>query len=128
MTTWVYLDLEDLLVVAAAAVGGEVAVRDYGLLASAAARPATSVFGADAYPDAYTKAAALLHSLATNHPLVDGNKRLAWLATAVFLDLNHHPVTGTDDQIVELVDAVADGTLREVDKIAEALARLRAPD
>lgn len=127
MTSWVYLDLEDLLVIAGAAVGGEVAVRDYGLLASAAARPATSVFGADAYPDAFTKAAALLHSLATNHPLVDGNKRLAWLATVVFLELNNHSVAGTDDAIVDLVVAVADGTLREVDKIAEALARLCPP-
>ena len=127
MTSWVYLDLEDLLMIAAAAVGGEVTVRDYGLLASAAARPATSVFGADAYPDAFTKAAALLHSLGTNHPLVDGNKRLAWLATSVFLDLNDHTVAGTDDEIVELVVAVADGTLREVEKIAEAVARLCPP-
>jgi death-on-curing protein len=125
VTDWVYLDLEDLLAIAAAAVDGDIAVRDYGLLESAAARPAASVFGADAYPDAFTKAAALLHSLATNHPLVDGNKRLAWLATVVFLDLNGHPVTGTDDEIVDLVVAVADGSVREVDKLAEALAGLR---
>jgi death-on-curing protein len=124
VTGWVYLDLEDLLAIAAAAVAGDVAVRDYGLLESAAARPAASVFGADAYPDAVTKAAALLHSLATNHPLVDGNKRLAWLATVVFLDLNGHNVAGSDDEIVDLVVAVADGSVREVDKIAAALARL----
>lgn len=63
-------------------------MRDLRLLASAAGRPATRLFGYDAYPDLSLKAAALLHSLARNHPLVDGNERLAWLATAVFLDLN----------------------------------------
>ena len=86
-----YLDLDDLLLIGRDAVGGEVVVRDYGLLESALARPQTTVFGADAYPDLPTKAAALLHSLARNHALVDGNKRLAWLATYVFLDINGLP-------------------------------------
>lgn len=62
----------------------EVALRDRGLLASAAARPQTTVFGEDAYPSFAEKAAALMHSLARNHPLVDGNRRLAWAATRVF--------------------------------------------
>lgn len=117
-----FLDLDDLLVIARDAVGGEVLVRDHGLLASAAARPQTTVFGEDAYPTLHTKAAALMHSLACNHPLVDGNKRLAWLATYVFLDINGDPPQAGDDEVVELVLAVADGTLRDVEKIAERLA------
>ncbi len=75
-----YLDLDDLLEIARRAVGDEVKVRDYGLLESALARPRASVFGQDAYPDLHLKAAALLHSLARNRALVDGNKRLSWTA------------------------------------------------
>ena len=117
-----YLDLADLLLIASDAVGGEVAVRDFGLLESALARPQTSVFGADAYPDVPTKAAALLHSLARNHALGDGNTRLAWLATYVFLDINDHRVTATNDEVVEFVLAVAAG---ELDDVATIAARLR---
>ncbi|MGQ0576015.1 MAG: type II toxin-antitoxin system death-on-curing family toxin [Pseudonocardia sp.] len=120
MTT--FLDVEDLLLIARDAVGGGFAVRDHGLLASAAARPQTTVFGEDAYPPLHLKAAALLHSLTCNHPLVDGNERLAWLATYVFLDLNGHRVVASQDDVVELVLAVADGTLREVDQIGKRLA------
>ena len=69
-----FLDLDDVLEIARQAVEGDVAVGDYGLLESALARPRASVFGQDAYPDLHLKAAALLHSLARNHALVDGNK------------------------------------------------------
>ena len=117
-----YLDMDDLLLIARDAIGGEVAVRDHGLLASALARPQTTVFGADAYPDLHTKAAGLLHSLARNHALVDGNKRLAWLATYVFLDINGCRVIATDDEVVAFVLAVAAGQLDDVVPIA---ARLR---
>ena len=71
----IYLDLDDLLHVAERVLG-EVLVRDVGLLEAAAARPRATAFGAEVYGDLFTKAAALLHSLATNHALVDGNKRL----------------------------------------------------
>lgn len=113
-----HLGLDDLLEIAAIAVGGEVAVRDHGLLASAAARPRTTVFGEDAYPDLYLKAAALLHSLAGNHALVDGNKRLAWLATYTFLAVNGVDVVTTDDDVVDLVVAVAAGEEPELEPIA----------
>ena len=83
-------------------------VRDVGLLDSAAARPRSSAFGEDAYPTLHTKAAALFHSLVRNHALVDGNKRLAWLATTVFLELNGEEVTVTDDEAFELVMAAAE--------------------
>lgn len=116
-----YLDLDDLVLIGRDAVGGEVVVRDYGLLESARARPQATVFGADAYPDVPTKAAALLHSLARNHALVDGNKRLAWLATYVFLDINGGRVTATDDEVVEFVLAVAAGELDDVVVIAKRL-------
>ena len=83
-----YLDLEDLLGIARAVAGEDVIVRDYGLLESALARPAATVFGQNAYADLHLKAAALLHSLARNHALVDGNKRLAWTACLTFLAIN----------------------------------------
>ena len=114
-----FVDLEDLLALVRALGAGP--VRDIGLLSAAAGRPLTSVFGEDAYRDLPTKAAALLHSLARNHPLVDGNKRLAWLATVVFLDLNGL-ATGLDDEgAFTLVMEVAQGGL-EVPAIADRLA------
>jgi death-on-curing protein len=116
-----FLDPEDLLIIAQYAVAGDVAVRDHGLLASAAARPQASAFGVDAYPEMHLKAAALLHSLARNHPLVDGNKRLAWLATYVFLDINGQAPSTTQDEVFDLVMAVADGTLDDLEKIAGRL-------
>ncbi|VEG45337.1 death-on-curing family protein [Mycolicibacterium flavescens] len=83
-----YLDRDDVLVAGAAAVGVELRVADYGLLDAAGARPQATAFGVDAYPDPFTKAAALLQSLARNHALVDGNKRTAWAAAWTFLYLN----------------------------------------
>ena len=76
-----YLDLPSLLDLAELLLGGPPTVRDMGLLSSAAARPATVAFGVEAYEDLWTKAAALLQSLVLNHALIDGNKRLGWLAT-----------------------------------------------
>ncbi len=117
-----YLGLDELMCIAEAAVEGDVVVRDMGLLQSALARPAMTAFGDDAYPTLHGKAAALLHSLAKNHALVDGNMRLAWAATAVFLGINGHRVAATQDEVVDLVVAVADGTLSDVADIAARLA------
>jgi death on curing protein len=122
-----YLSLDDLIKITTAGVGKEVVVRDVGLLESALARPQTTVFGADAYPTLHLKAAALLHSLAPNHALVDGNKRLAWAATAVFLGINGHRVVAGQDEVVDFVLAVASGELTDVDKIAEVLAPWSPP-
>lgn len=116
-----YLDLEDLLEVARRAVGEDVAVRDYGLLESALARPRASVFGRDAYPDVHLKAAALLQSLARNHALVDGNKRLAWTACRTFLAINGQWIKASEDQRFELVIRVATGDEHIIDEIAEQL-------
>ncbi len=119
-----YLDLADLLLLTETLLGSNPPMRDIGLLGSAVARPRTTAFGSDAYPDVWTKAAALLHSIVNNHALVDGNKRLGWLATAVFLELNNASVAGaTNDEVYELVMEVAAGD-RSVEVIAAALRRL----
>lgn len=103
-----YLDLDDLLTLAVALLGDPPPVRDIGLLASAVARPSASAFGQDAYPDLVSKAAALLQSVVINHALVDGNKRLGWLSTAVFLELNGARVTQIpNDDVYELVMWIA---------------------
>jgi death-on-curing protein len=118
-----YLTVDDVVVLATVLLGSPPPIRDVGLLAAAAARPEASAFGEDAYPDTFTKAAALLHSIVTSHPLVDGNKRLGWLACAVFLDLNGvDPTVASNDEVYELVMAVAAGPIG-VDEIAT---RLRA--
>jgi death-on-curing protein len=117
-----YLTTEQALRIARHATGGPVEVRDVGLLDAAVHRPRASVLGRDAYPDLLTKAAALLHSLARSHPLVDGNKRLAWLATYVFLAKNDVVLDPTDDAAYELVVAVAAGDIDEVTEIARRLA------
>jgi len=116
-----YLTVEQALRIARAAVGGPVEIRDVGLLDAAVNRPRASVLGQDAYPDILTKAAALLHSLARNHPLVDGNKRLAWLATYVFCAKNSVELDPDDDAAYDLVIAVAAGSLEEVAEIAAVL-------
>ena len=119
-----YLDLEDLLDLAERLLGPNPPLRDVGLLGSAVARPRATAFGADAYPDIWTKAAALLLSIVKNHALVDGNRRLGWLATAVFLHLNGIDVSiaGNDD-VYDLVMAVAGGK-HSATEVAEKLAAL----
>jgi len=120
-----YLDLDDLLAAADAAVGGPAEVRDIGLLQSAAARPQATAFGAEAYPGLDEKAAALLQSIVAGHPLVDGNKRLGWVAVRLFYRLNGVDVRPPPDDAYGLIVAVASGELREIPVIAETLARWR---
>ncbi|WP_419914742.1 type II toxin-antitoxin system death-on-curing family toxin [Candidatus Poriferisodalis sp.] len=119
--TFEYLDTEDLVELARRLLGDPPPIRDLGLLGAAAARPQASAFGEDAYPDAWTKAAALLHSVVNNHPLVDGNKRLGWLAAAVLLEVNDASVTvASNDAVYDLVMTVASSDIG-VDDIAAAL-------
>jgi death-on-curing protein len=118
-----YLDTDDLVDLATALLGDPPPIRDLGLLGSAAARPQATAFGDDAYPDLWTKAAALLHSIVKNHALVDGNKRLGWLATAVFLEINGVRVTHiTNEAVYDLVIAVTTGRA----DVAEIAAELRS--
>lgn len=84
---------------------------DFGLLESAVMRPQQTVFGSDAYPDVHSKAAALLHSLARNHPFVDGNKRTALLAVTLFYGLNGWRLRMDSTSAVALMVDVAEGLL-----------------
>jgi death on curing protein len=121
-----HLTVEDLLVIVEEAIGAA-AVRDIGLLDSAAHRPQASAFGRDAYSTIHDKAAALLDAVVRNHALVDGNKRLAWAAVVVFYDLNGFELDPPAvDEAVELVVAVAVGHI-EVSKLSERLASWASP-
>ncbi|WP_151523959.1 type II toxin-antitoxin system death-on-curing family toxin [Serinicoccus kebangsaanensis] len=102
-----YLTTEDLLAQAADLHVGT--VQDVGLLDSAAHRPSATVFGREAYPGVDAKAGALLESVVVHHPLVDGNKRLGWLAVVVFYGLNGTDLQAPDDDAYDLVVAVAGG-------------------
>jgi len=117
----IFLDLEALLHIATRTLETDPVVRDYGLLESALARPQASAFGEDAYATIHQKAAALLHSLARNHALVDGNKRLALASTIAFLGINGLRLTLTNDETYDLVISVATGDLEDVTQIAAVI-------
>ena len=119
-----FLDIDDLVSLAQRLLGDPPPIRDIGLLGSAVARPQTTVGGQDAYPDLWTKAAALLETGVNNHALVDGNKRLGWLATAVFLEINGASVANaSNDDVFDLVMCVATGEI-DLMRIAQRLAEL----
>lgn len=109
MTDVEYLDIEDAMAMIRALGVGP--VRDIGLLDSALNRPRSSAFGEDAYATLTVKAAALIHSVTNNHALLDGNKRLGWLCTVVFGDLNGFTTDLSDDQAFQLVWDVASSSI-----------------
>jgi death-on-curing protein len=123
----IYLTLPELLHIAERTLGPGYAVRDYGLLEAALARPQATAFGKDAYPDLDAKDAALLHSIARNHALIDGNKRLGLAAAIAFYGLNGRRLTLTNDEAYNLVISVAAGQLDNVDDIAAVLQRATRP-
>jgi death-on-curing protein len=116
----VYLTLEDLLALVWDLEVGP--IRDLGLLDSAAHRPRTSLYGQEAYRDLDEKAASLLESLVRNHALVDGNKRIGWLAVVVFYGLNGVELDAPDDHAFDLVVGMAAGRV----DLAEAAGLLRS--
>jgi len=119
-----YLALEDVLsLIDDLRVGP---IRDIGLLDSAVHRPQASGFGTDAYAGVDDKAAVLLESLVRNHALVDGNKRIGWLATVVFYGLNDITLEAPDDDAYDLVIAIASGTTT-YQRAAERLAKWHQP-
>ena len=120
-----YLSIEDLLEIASGVLD-DVALRDPGLLAAAAARPRITVFGDDAYPTFEDKVAAMLHSLVRNHALVDGNKRLAWSAARVFCLLNGRDLTYTVDEAEQMMLEAAAGGLDAPQIAAWLAARIGA--
>jgi death-on-curing protein len=109
-----FLSVSDLLEIAGGVLE-DVAVRDAGLLAAAAARPLITVFGKDAYPTFEDKAAALLHSLVRNHALVDGNKRLAWSACRIFHLINRRDLAYSVDDAEHMMLSAAAGDLDVAD-------------
>ncbi|MEW9510478.1 MULTISPECIES: type II toxin-antitoxin system death-on-curing family toxin [Streptomyces] len=118
----VYLSSEDILVIAEHACDDmQIVVRDAGLLESAAHRPSAAMFGEEAYPDLIDKAAALLQSLAVNHPLFDGNKRTAWLSCVTFLAMNGVDLRPDIDAAERLVIDVATGETDEIKVISQGL-------
>ncbi len=120
------LTVEDLLYLARKVLP-VVEVRDVGLLEAAAARPRASVFGADAYPDLDRRVAALAQSIARNHALVDGNKRLTLAAIITVYGINGQRLTLTNGEAYDLVIDIATGALADVDDIAERLAAATEP-
>ena len=118
-----FLNLDDVLDLCLKLLGDPPPVRDIGLLGSAVARPQTTLGEEDAYPTITEKAAALLQSLVINHALIDGNKRLGWLATAVFLEINNFSVAHVpNDDVYELVMHVASNN----PPLSDIVQRLRA--
>lgn len=119
----IFLDTADLLWIAERTMGAPPDVSDIGLLEAAAGRVRAKAFGQDAYPTLEEKAAALMHSIARNYPLVDGNKRLALAATLAFLGVNGVRLTLSEDDAYDLTIAVATGELDDIPSIAAVLAR-----
>ena len=103
--------------------GGAGGLRDWKLLDSAVQRPRTAFSGKDLYPDLFTKAAALGHSLVLNHPFVDGNKRTAWEAMHTFIEENGYSLRAEPNEIVELMLRIEDKSLG-VEQIAAWLKEL----
>lgn len=126
MSEVLYLSLENLLEVAKRTLGS-FEVPDMGGLESAVARPRTTVFGADAYPTLDKKAAALAHSVARNHALIDGNERLALAGVIAFYGLNNRELTVTNDEAYDLIIEIATGELNDVTSIAARLAGATRP-
>ena len=102
-----HLEIGDLLLAAERILGHPPEIRDRGLLESALHRPQSTWFGEDVYPDLDQKAAVLLESLVRNHALIDGNKRIGWLATVMFYGLNNIELEAPDDDAYDLVIAIA---------------------
>lgn len=123
----IYLEFDDLVAIATRVLGAPPLVRDAGLLESAAFRPRASVFGSDAYLTVHEKAGALMESLARNHPLVDGNKRLALAGVIVFLGVNGVRLTATNDEAYDFTIEVATGSFADVAAIAQRLVQMTAP-
>lgn len=120
-----YLTAEEIISIGRRIVDENLNVRDFGLVASAAARPSTAAFGLDPYPTLPEKAAALLHSFTTSHPFTDGNKRVAFAATDVFLKLNGARFDpAAEDELFTTVLDIATHALDDVPAIVKRIAPL----
>jgi death-on-curing protein len=121
-----FLTVEEVIAINATEVGPNL-LGDRGLLESAVVRPQQSAGGEDAYPGIHSKAAALLHSLAKNHPFIDGNKRTAVLSCGFFYGLNGWWLIASQEELIELALEVVENRLPDVSAIADRLSRLVKP-
>ena len=112
-----YLTLAEAFIIAEDVTGIDahtlVSVSRSDLLDSALHAPQAGFGATDFYPDVLSKAAVLCHRIAMNHPLPDGNKRLAWVCLVVFLELNGLILHVPDDDAVALMLSVAAGATDE---------------
>jgi len=109
-----YLTVEQVLFLHARLIeetGGSHGIRDVGLLQSAVARPRATFEGEDLYPDVFSKAAALMHSLINNHPFVEGNKRTGSAAAVLFLRANGWSFEASNAELEGFALQVARGVL-----------------
>jgi death-on-curing protein len=102
------------------ATGGTQGVRDVGLLEAAAARPRATYGARELYAEVFAKAAALMHSLILNHPMIDGNKRLSIAAAGLFLERNGYRLIASNEALEAFTLEVAQG-LYDVTAIARWL-------
>jgi death-on-curing protein len=107
--------------------GGAHGIRDLALLQSAVARPQATFDGKDLYPILHAKAAALMHSIIENHPMVDGNKRLGVASAGIFLQLNGWRLAATNTELAVFTLRVAQGEV-DVAEIGAWLASHSAAD
>jgi len=125
-----YLDEEEILLVSEIACGFPPRIREHNQFKANVSRPSTTIFGDDAYPTAWDKAAALLHSFCTTQSLLDGNKRTGWAACWLFLRLNLAvgPLLGEvdADAAERLVLKIANEKI-EISEIADTLRSLVTP-
>ena len=121
-----YLDASDLLVLATAVTGGDLVVRDLGLLDAAAHRPRATVLGVEAYDSLWTKAVSLLDSIVRTRPLAQGNWRLGWVAAVTLCDINGWWIDAEEDEALDLVRRVGRGQL-DIRDAANQLAEWASP-
>jgi death-on-curing protein len=121
-----YLSIGDLISIGSDLIP-DFRIIDSGLLESASQRPKAKIFGDEAYPDFPSKVAALTHSLARNHALVDGNKRLAWAAARTFCLMNGYDIKMTLEDAEEMIISIATG-IHEVSTLAAILSEAIVPD
>lgn len=98
--------------------GGSDGVRDLGLLQSALAQPSAAFGGVFLHHDICEMAASYLFHLVQNHPFIDGNKRVRLEAALLFLEINDYAMEVSDEELIDLVLATAQGQTTKTD-IAE---------
>lgn len=118
-----YLTMKQILAIydeIVAQTGGTRGIRDIRLLESAVARPQATFEQEDLYPDIFSKAAALGHSIILNHPFIDGNKRTGYMAMRLFLSINGYDVNATLEEKYMFVMEIS-GKKKKKEAIAQWL-------